>query len=292
MRNINIKQINKFRDTLISEEKSDLTVKKYVHDIENFYEWLMKNKFEKTDVLAYKHHLIEAYALSSVNSIISSLNCFFVFMKWHELKIKTVKMQKAIFTSAEKELTKEEYFKLLQTARVKNERLYLIMQSICSTGIRVSEIKFITVEAIKLGKASITCKGKYRQILLPTELCGILKKYAKKKNIVSGPIFVSKQGNPLDRSNIWSDMKKLCKESNVNPEKVFPHNLRHLFARTYYSMQKDIVRLADILGHSNVNTTRIYTIETGMKHLRQIQKLGLIQKTPHNIDYVVNEEGI
>ena len=278
MRNITNKQIDKFKNHLINEEKATLTIKKYIRDVESFYIWLAKDTFDKTDVLSFKHHIVENYAPSSVNSIISSLNGFFEFMKWRELRIKTIKIQKAIFTPKYKELTKEEYFRLLRFAQNKNERLYLIMQAICSTGIRISEIKFITVEAIKSGQAHINCKGKHRQILLPSELCKILNQYIKKKNITFGPIFLSKRGNPLDRSNIWSEMKSLCEEAKVIASKVFPHNLRHLFARTYYSIQKDIVRLADILGHSNVNTTRIYTTETGIIHLRQLQKLGLIQK--------------
>ena len=159
----------------------------------------------------------------------------------------------------------------------KNERLYLLMQTICSTGIRVSEVRYVTVEAVARGIAEINCKGKRRQVFLPKQLCQILKQYIKGQKIKSGAVFVTKNGNPLDRSNIWSDMKKLCKAANVSEKKVFPHNLRHLFARTYYSLQKDIVRLADILGHSSVNTTRIYTMETGEIHRRQIQKLGLLR---------------
>ena len=183
-----------------------------------------------------------------------------------------------MFTSTEKELTKSEYDRLLEAAKQKkNERLYLLMQTICSTGIRVSELCFITIETINRGRAEINCKGKRRSVFLPTKLCKILKNYAKEQKIKSGAVFVTQSGNPLDRSNIWSDMKKLCKAANVSEKKVFPHNLRHLFARTYYSLQKDIVRLADILGHSNVNTTRIYTMETGEIHRRQIQKLGLIR---------------
>ena len=183
-----------------------------------------------------------------------------------------------IFASTEKELTKAEYERLLTAAKSKkNERLYLLMQTICSTGIRVSELKFITVEAVERGIAEINCKGKRRQVFLPTELRKMLSRYLKEQKIKSGAVFVTKNGNPLDRSNIWSDMKKLCKAANVSEKKVFPHNLRHLFARTFYSLQKDVVRLADILGHSSVNTTRIYTMETGNIHKKQIEKLGLLR---------------
>lgn len=199
-------------------------------------------------------------------------------MEWYDLRVKNLKIQKQIFASTDKELTKAEYDRLLQAAKQKkNERLYLLMQTICSTGIRVSEVRYVTVEAVSRGVAEINCKGKRRQVFLPKQLCQILKQYIKEQKTKSGAVFVTKNGNPLDRSNIWSDMKKLCKAANVSEKKVFPHNLRHLFARTYYNLQKDIVRLADILGHSSVNTTRIYTMETGEIHRRQIQKLGLLR---------------
>ncbi len=174
-------------------------------------------------------------------------------------------------------MTKAEYERLLWAAKQKkSERLYLLLQTICSTGIRVSELKFITVESLLPGCAEIFCKGKRRTVFLPNRLCQALKRYAKMQRIKSGSVFVSKNGNPLNRSNIWADMKKLCKIANVSERKVFPHNLRHLFARTYYSMEKDIVRLADILGHASVDTTRIYTMESGAVHRQKIQKLGLL----------------
>ena len=240
--------------------------------------WLGDQELCKTAVLAYKAHLCEYYAPASVNAALSSLNSFFNFMEWYDLRIKNLKIQKQIFASTDKELTIAEYDRLLQAAKQKkNERLYLLMQTICSTGIRVSEVRYVTVEAVARGVAEINCKGKRRQVFLPKQLCQILKQYIKEQKIKSGTVFVTKNGNPLDRSNIWSDMKKLCKAANVSEKKVFPHNLRHLFARTYYSLQKDIVRLADILGHSSVNTTRIYTMETGEIHRRQIQKLGLLR---------------
>ena len=199
-------------------------------------------------------------------------------MEWYDLRVKNLKIQKQIFASADRELTKAEYGRLLQAAQQKkNKRLYLLMQTICSTGIRVSEVRYVTVEAVSRGVAEIYCKSKHRQVFLPKQLCQILKRYIKEQKIKSGAVFVTKTGNPLDRSNIWSDMKKLCMAANVSEKKVFPHNLRHLFARTYYSLQRDVVRLADILGHSNVNTTRIYTMETGEVHRKQIQKLGLLR---------------
>lgn len=278
MRNITNEIIRSFNNYLISEEKAEATVGKYLHDICEFRAWLGTQELCKTAVLAYKSHLCEHYAPASVNSALSSLNCFFNFMEWYDLRVKNLKIQKQLFASADKELTKEEYDRLLRAARQKkNERLYLLMQTICSTGIRVSELRHITIEAIRFGVAEINCKGKRRRVFLPMQLCKMLKQYAKEQKIKSGAVFVTKNGNPLDRSNIWSDMKKLCKTANVSEKKVFPHNLRHLFARTYYSLQKDVVRLADILGHSSVNTTRIYTMESGEVHRKQIQRLGLLR---------------
>lgn len=278
MRKITTDTIKSFNDYLINEEKAAATVNKYLHDVGEFQTWLGQQELCKKTVLDYKSYLCERYAPASVNAALSSLNSFFNFMEWYDLRVKNLKIQKQIFASTDKELTKVEYDRLLQAAKQKkNERLYLLMQTICSTGIRVSEVRYITVEAVASGVAEINCKGKRRQVFLPKQLCQILKQYIKEQKIKSGAVFVTKNGNPLDRSNIWSDMKKLCKAANVSEKKVFPHNLRHLFARTYYSLQKDIVRLADILGHSSVNTTRIYTMETGEIHRRQIQKLGLLR---------------
>ena len=278
MRKITTEIIESFNCYLINEEKAQATVNKYMHDVSEFEAWLGEQELCKAEVLAYKAYLCEHFAPASVNAALSSLNSFFNFMEWYDLRVKNLKIQKQIFASTDKELTKAEYDRLLQAARQKkNERLYLLMQTICSTGIRVSEVRYVTVEAVARGIAEINCKGKRRQVFLPKQLCKILKQYVKEQKIKSGAVFITKNGKPLDRSNIWSDMKKLCKAANVSEKKVFPHNLRHLFARTYYSLQKDIVRLADILGHSSVNTTRIYTMETGEIHRRQIQKLGLLR---------------
>ena len=274
---ITSEQIESFRAYLLDEEKAPATICKYIHDVEEFVCWLPETSFDKSAILCYKNHLIEKYAPASVNAALSSLNSFFGFLEWFELRVKNLKIQRQIFASTDKELTKAEYDRLLQAAKQKNnQRLYMLMQTICSTGIRVSEVKHITVQAIARGVAEINCKGKRRQVFLPKALCQMLRQYIKERKIKSGAIFVTKKGNPLDRSNIWSDMKKLCKAANVSEKKVFPHNLRHLFTRTYYSLQKDIVRLAEILGHGNVNTTRIYTMETGEIHRKQIQKLGLL----------------
>ncbi len=277
MRKITTTDLENYNEYLISEEKSSATIGKYLHDVREFRSWLVERDLDKSEMLRYKAALSQQYAPASVNAILSSLNSFFTFMNWYDLRVKSLKIQRQIFASSEKELTKGEYERLLHAAKQqKNQRLYLLMQTICSTGIRVSELCAITIEAIRRGVAEINCKGKRRQVFLPKQLCRILMQYAKERKIKGGAVFVTKNGKPLDRSNIWADMKKLCRIANVSEKKVFPHNLRHLFARTYYSIQKDIVRLADILGHSNVNTTRIYTMESGEIHRQQIQRLGLL----------------
>ena len=278
MKKITQEMVVNFKKFLIDEEKSHATLEKYMRDINAFREWLGNRIVEKVMVLEYKAYLVEKYAPASANSMLSSINSFFEFNEWHELKVKMLKIQKQIFAEKNKELTKAEYERLLDAAKSKkNERLYYLMQTICSSGIRVSELKSITIEAVKERRAIIKCKGKMRIVILPKELCKMLAEYSKEQKITSGPVFVTKTGKPLDRSAIWKMMKQLCESAGVPKEKVFPHNLRHLFARTYYTIQKDIVRLADILGHSSINTTRIYTMETGDIHRRQIQRLGLLR---------------
>lgn len=220
MRTIAFESIKLYRSYLIEEEKSGVTINKYVHDIEKFVCWTEGASLDKSVVLAYKSYLCEQYAPASVNAALSSLNSFFSFMEWYDLKVKNLKIQKQIFASTDKELSKSEYERLLTASKQKkNERLYILMQTICSTGIRVSEVRHITVEAIGRGLAEINCKGKRRQVFLPKQLCGILKQYIKEQKIKSGAIFITKNGNPLDRSNIWSDMKKLCKAANVSEKK-------------------------------------------------------------------------
>lgn len=278
MKIITKEAIKGFENYLYEGEKSVNTIQKYMRDVVAFYGWVKDRDLKKTDVLEYKQHLCEVYAPKSVNSVLSSLNALFGFMGWHDLRVRILKIQRRIFADKEKELTKSEYERLLTAAKNnKNDRLYYLMQTIASTGLRVSELKFVTVEAIRQGQAVINCKGKIRQIFLPKALCKMLNQYIKKQNINSGSIFVSKGGKPIDRFAVWKLMKSLCDSAGVSKDKVFPHNLRHLFARTYYSIEKDIVRLADILGHSSIETTRIYTMESGEEHQRQIQKLGLLR---------------
>ena len=267
-----------FKLYLYEEERSNNTIEKYMRDIRFFREWLQGRSIDKSVVIGYKKELCEKYSVKSVNSMLSSVNTFFVFMGWYDLKVKTLKIQRRIFADKSKELSKAEYERLLIAAKdKKNERLYYLMQTIASTGLRVSEIKYLTCEAVKRGQAVINCKGKVRQIFLPKKLCQMLKQYIKSRNIKSGLVFITRSGRPLDRCAIWKMLKDLCEAAGVSKEKVFPHNLRHLFARTFYSLQKDIVRLADILGHSSVETTRIYTMESGTEHIKQLQKLGLLQ---------------
>ena len=278
MKKITDKIIKKFKEYLIDEEKSKATIEKYIRDLTVFVSWLGGAELSKTKVLGYKEYIISKYAPASVNSILSSLNSFFDFIGEYGLKVKNLKIQKQIFAKNEKELTKAEYDRLLSAAKAEgNQKLNLLMQTICATGIRVSELKYITVEVLKDGRADVNMKGKLRVIIIPKELCRMLKKYAAGQKITSGSIFVTKTGRPLDRTNIWKLMKGLCESANVDKGKVFPHNLRHLFARTFYSIEKDIVRLADILGHSSVNTTRIYTMETWEICRRQVQRLGLLR---------------
>ena len=270
--------IENYKNYLIEEEKSTVTIEKYIRDINTFAQWVNGREITKALVLEYKNILVEQYAPASVNSVLSSLNGYFNYIERYDLKVKNLKVQRQIFCQSEKELTKAEYERLLKAAKSKkNERLYLIMQTICATGIRVSELKYIDVNAVNFGQAQVKLKGKIRMVILPRELCALLKKYIKEKHITSGSIFITRKGQPVDRHSIWKSMKQLCESAGVSKDKVFPHNLRHLFARTYYSLQKDIVRLADILGHSNVNTTRIYTIENGETHRRQMQRMGLVR---------------
>lgn len=267
--------IQEFEKHLIREEKSQLTAEKYMRDVRKFLRWIGSEELTKDKVLEYKAQIVEDYAVASANSMLSSLNCYLDFVGHGDCKVKTVRQQRHTFLQEEKELTKQEYERLLKAAESK-PRLCLLMQTICSTGIRVSEHKFITVEAAKAGYAEVRLKGKQRIVFLPKKLCKLLLKYAREQGISQGSIFITASGKPLNRYNIWAEMKKLCSTAGVSREKVFPHNLRHLFARIYYSIEKDIVRLADILGHSSINTTRIYTMESGNTHRMQIERMGLL----------------
>jgi len=273
-----MERLNQFREYLVQEEKSELTIEKYTRDVRRFLLWSKGKELSKKTVLLYKEELITQYAVVSVNSFLSSINSYLKFIGRGDCCVKTIKRQRQTFLTADKELNRQEYSRLLNAAG-KNSRLCLLMQTICVTGIRVSEHRFITVEAAKRGYAEVRLKGKHRVVFLPGKLCKILLKYAKERKITEGSIFITASGKPLNRCNIWAEMKKLCHTAKVSREKVFPHNLRHLFARTFYSLEKDIVRLADILGHSSINTTRIYTMESGSIHRKQIEKMNLLCTT-------------
>lgn len=273
-------KISGFKKHLIEQERSQYTIDKYIHDTRIFLKFVNNRNINKELVIEFKSFLGERYATSSANSMLAAVNKFLQFIGFTNLRVKPFKIQRVLFVSEEKELCRDEYICLLEAAkRQKNERLMLIVETICATGIRVSELKFITVESVSAGRAEIKCKGKFRTVFLPPKLCKLLKKYIQKQKITAGAVFITRNGKQLDRSNIWRDMKKLCSLTSVSPQKVFPHNLRHLFARTYYSLEKDLSRLADILGHSNINTTRIYTIESGHIHARQIERLNLVITT-------------
>ena len=270
-------EIQKFKAYLSSGEKSAATTEKYLRDVRAFADFAGGAGITKETVIAYKRHLQENYAVRSVNSALASLNSLFGFLGWGDLKVKSLKLQQQVYCPEEKELTKAEYARLCRTAeRRHNERLGLILQTICGTGIRVSELQYITVEAAKRGEATVSCKSKTRSVFIVKELKQKLLRYAAKQHIESGMIFVTRTGKPLSRTNIWREMKSLCEEANVNPQKVFPHNLRHLFARVFYRLEKDIAKLADILGHSSINTTRIYIISTGLEHRRRMENMRLI----------------
>ena len=275
-RKITQNQIQSFNQYLIREEKSTATVEKYLRDARAFVVYVGDEVVTKEVVMAYKKYLqMKEYAVRSINSMLASLNSLLDFLGWSDCKVKAIKQQKQTYCAEEKELSKAEYMRLLEAAK-KKPQLQLVMQTICGTGIRVSELKFFTVEDVKQGEVIVNCKGKTRTILIPGKLKKLLLDYSKKEKIRSGVIFITRNGKPLNRSCIWAQMKELCKDAGVNPSKVFPHNLRKLFARTFYGIEKDIAKLADILGHSSIDTTRIYIMTTGTEHRRKIERLGLV----------------
>lgn len=259
------------------QEKSKGTLEKYQRELLDLAKYLAGKKVTREDLVVWKEELEKRYSPAGVNGRLVAANGFFSFFGRYDLRLKLLKIQKEIFMREEKELIRAEYGRLVRTAeRKRKERLSLLIQTICATGIRVSELEFITVEAVKRGRAEVNCKGKRRVIFLPARLQKKLKAYAAKKGISEGVIFAAKSGRPLHRGNIWAEMKKLCKDAEVSPEKVFPHNLRHLFARIFYSLDKDIAKLADMLGHSNIETTRIYIMESGRIHRQKLERMRLV----------------
>ena len=272
------KIISEFEKHLTLEEKSPVTIEKYVRDVTAFMVFLDDCAISKEIAIEYKQQLVnEGYAVRSINSMLASLNSLFAFLGWDDCKVKSIKLQRQIYCPEDKELTKTEYIRLVNTAKRKgNERLNLLLQTICGTGIRVSELQFITIDAVKNGEAIVSLKGKTRSVFIVRELQKKLLRYVAEQGIKSGAIFITRSGRPMSRTNIWREMKSLCKQANVNPNKVFPHNLCHLFARTFYGIEKDIVKLADVLGHSSINTTRIYIITTGNEHRQRMENMRLV----------------
>lgn len=269
--------ITRFAEYLREQEKSAATIQKYIQDLSLLRDYLADTNLTKGALISWKEHVAAAYAAASVNTMLAAMNSLLDYCGWADLKVKPLKIQKSLFCDSDRELTRGEYIRLIRAAEGSgNERLSLVIQTICATGIRVSELKFITFDAVLTGRADVCNKGKRRTVFLPDKLRRVLKKYVKKQKRTTGPVFVTKTEKPLDRSNIWRDMKALCQSAGVEPLKVFPHNLRHLFARTYYTLEKDLSRLADILGHSSINTTSIYTMESGVIHARQMERMGLI----------------
>ncbi len=274
------KTIKNYIRYLHEQERSVSTIKSYQRELLSLQLFLDDSPLTKDKLLSYKTMITSQYAPTTCNVSIAAINNLLKYMCRPDLTLKPLKIQKQIYETANKELTKKDYNKLIKAALINgDERTALAIQTICATGIRVSELQFITIEALKQGQAQVNNKGKNRIVFIPKTLSNLLKKYVINHNIASGPIFVTRSGKCLDRSNLWKSMKQLCSIAGVKSSKVYPHNLRHLFAKTYYTQQKDISRLADILGHSSINITRIYTRESGAVHAKQIEGLGLIRDT-------------
>ncbi len=272
----NQKILQRFAQHLRREEKSGATMEKYLRDAAVFMEFSGKQEITKELVIAFKQHLVsQGYAVRSVNSMLASVNCLLAFLGLSDCKAKSIRQQRQTYCAEDKELSREEYLRLLDAAKGQPQ-LMLVMETICSTGIRVSELRYFTVESVRRGEVTVDCKSKTRNIFVPGKLKKLLLKYASQNRITSGPIFLNRAGKPLDRSAIWAAMKRLCDKAGVKRSKVFPHNLRKLFARTFYGIEKDIAKLADILGHSSIDTTRIYIMSTGKEHRQKIERLGLV----------------
>ena len=271
-------KLSAFGDYLRREQKGQGTVEKYLRDVGAFSAWLGGEAVTREGAARWRDHLLEGgYAPATINSMVAALNTFFRFISWEDCRIKFLKVQRRLFRDAGRELTRQEYQRLLETAERQGKvRLALLMEAICATGIRVSEVRYLTVEAARRGRAEVSLKGKIRTILIPGKLCRKLLKYAKKQKTASGEIFLTGNGRSLSRRQIWAEMKGLCQAAGVESTKVFPHNLRHLFAIAFYRVCKDIARLADVLGHSSIETTRIYLITSGAEHSRTLEQMRLI----------------
>ncbi len=271
--------IRNFQQCLYEEEKSSTTIQKYIRDVKKLMAFAGKEELTKKRMIEYKEALMgcKQYKTSSINSYLVAINRFLSYMGWHDLCVKTCKVQKETFTPENRDLSREEYKRLVETAMADGRtRLALVIQTICATGIRVSELGMITVDAVRNGMADVSCKGKERRVLIPRSLQMLLLEYIRREGMDSGPVFCTSSGRPMDRSNIWKEMKMLCEEAGVEKEKVYPHNLRHLFAKTYYQLGKDIGKTADILGHSSIETTRIYIKTPSQKHRKILEDMGLV----------------
>ena len=273
-----VEQIREFSRYLREEERETATIDKYSRDVKDFFIWLKDREISRERMGEWRGYLLQAGRKPvTINGKLSALNKFLSFLGRNDCRIKYLKIQRRLFRSTEKQLSKQEYIRLMETAHsLGRERLALLMETICATGIRVSEVKYITAEAIRAGRTEIALKGKIRTILLPGKLCRKLKKYAGKRKIVSGEVFLTRNGKGMSRRQIWAEMKSLCEKAGVTPSKVFPHNLRHLFAQTFYRVCRDVAKLADVLGHSSIETTRLYLISTEAEHVRQMERMGLI----------------
>ncbi len=271
-------RIAQFGRSLYQQERCAGTIEKYVRDVNAFALWLDGEAVTKEAAVAWKEHLLgKGYNPATINSMLAAVNQFFRFCGWEDCRVKPLRLQKRLFRGKERELSRQEYQRLVETAqRLGQERLGLLLETICATGLRVSEVRYITVEAAQQGRAEISLKGKIRTILIPSKLRKKLLQFARRRKQASGEIFVTRSGRPLDRRQIWAEMKALSKRAGVALSKVHPHNLRHLFARTFYRACQDVAKLADVLGHSSIETTRIYLISTGTEHLRQMDRLGLV----------------
>lgn len=268
------RRIRRFGDVLLIREMSARTAEKYSRDLGKLMKFSEDGIISRELLIGFKEKLAESYKPASVNSMIAAVNSYLDHNGWSGLKLRTLRIQRCY--DDDRELSREEYFRLVQTAEdAGDRRSSLVFQTICATGIRVSELRYITAEAVMRGKAEVHCKGKHRSVYLPDSLRTMLRQYLRAAEITEGSIFITKSGKPLDRSNIYKRMQTLGKRAGIPADKLFPHNLRHLFARTFYATHNDIIRLADILGHSDISTTRVYLRERGESFTQQMNKLEL-----------------
>lgn len=274
---ITTERIDAYCLSLLADEKAAGTLEKYRRDLTAFSRWLDGRTVTKETAADWKTHLLNSgYAPRTINSMLAALNSFFRFMDWH-IKVRFLKIQRQLFREASRELRRSEYDRLLAAAREHGqERLALLMETLCATGIRISELQYITLEAVRRGRADISLKGKIRTILIPRKLAKKLLAYARAAGIRGGEIFRTRTGRGLSRRQVWYELKRLCRATGVAASRVFPHNFRHLFAQTFYRATRDIAKLADVLGHSSIETTRIYLVTTGEEHQRQLDRLGLV----------------